>query len=1750
MRSGYLWSGIWGILVWVAGIPGVGIFHADAQLDDPVAAIGIWEFDSGEVMDGAVLDELRDIPLELVGGAELSSGGGGRTGKGQDRSLSFGVTGSEAEPTHARVTGGDPVGKDFLDQLNQSNAGDQITVVFWQRWEDGAVANSSSVWFASPSANNGNRGLQSHLPWGNNIVYFDTSGCCGSPERRLNGGIGHLSPSVDWEEWNHVALIKDGGAKQVWINGQLALNQNSGALPLTTDWTSMYLAQSPTEPNVAFHGWMDDVGVFGSALTSEQIKALADGAVPTDLIAPPAEWPPAISELFPDDGTQFHPVDDGLSFRVAVLAPNEIEAGDIRLNLNGDDVSSQLSLTGGPHEWTARYSGSLIVNRDYIAEVQVSDISGRESSTDWSFDTGEVPPDSDLKNYAVGAESYMMRFTDSLPPTRYGNDGNYDTHTETTPRAVGSFFEVDLGEERALYQIRVVPADGFQSRMTHTTVRIYDANHDSVFSEHLGGTEPVFDVWTPGPVFGRYVRVGFENKERSEPGTFWYLGLKELEAFGRPVDEVGILNFDASRLDIASGDVATLNWEVEDVRSLKLYPPDEDMLPITQPDGRGTLKVSPVKTTEYTLVGELFGEILTRSITVQVDGMPLPPQITELVADNTFSLEDGFGAAPDWIEIRNPNNQALNLEGFGLSDDPSDIMKWVFPEGVILHPHSNIIVFASGRNIFDSHSHRWHTNFSLNRNGESVTLTAPDGKTILDVLAYASEQAEDLAFGRTLTGNLAYMEPTPGMDNETAHYVGWLRPVTFSQPRGFYENNFTLTLDHEDPEAEIRVSYNGGARAFPYVGPLDVDGTISVQVSVRKPGFKSPPVQTHTYLFIEDTLQGPNMDQGVLGVPAFRERARQGLKDLPSINVSVDRLPDDWDERPASVEVFLPGHEPIFENAGVERFGGAWTHFAKKNYRLKFRAEYGAKKLEAPLFDGFDHGFQVVDQFDELDLRAGGHDMSSRGFYMSARFSEDSMLEMGSLNPHGRFVNLYFNGKYWGQYHMRERLTDAFLADYLGGQTDDFTNVRGNDNNGSSFILGTPDPVNRDPWLNVLEAKGDFEQIRHWVDVPHLIDFMLMWYFGNAESEYRSAGPVQPGSGFKFWLGDADGHIRSPGDRTGNSGPAGIFGSLVNEGHPDFMMLLADRAQMHLFNGGALTPERNILRLERRMEEIRNSLVTESARWGYRSPGSWENAARDAINDLFPTQTQRLLSRLRARGYFPALDAPVLGQHGGVITDGTIIDILTNGGSIYYTLDGTDPRLPGGDIHPNALVIEGGGASEVTRPKGNWQYLDIGEAPSGDWTALDFDATGWKSGNAPLGYGDPGMATTLDFGPQSNNKFNGYYFRKEFEITDPEGMDHVTIHVVRDDGVAIYLNGDEIVRDNLPSGELRYSTRAISAAGGGDESLVREFKLPRDLFRMGKNVLAAEVHQASASSSDLRFDAWLQSSISIEITLNSDDLFKGRAFDGTNWSALTESQFFAEPATPPQPGDLIISEIHYNPDGSDEFEFIELMNLSDKTLDLSGIRIQNGVNLLVSDGTRLARNAFALGVENPDAFDQRYRNPESRFYYPDIQVLGVWDGQLNDGGERIEVRDRHGILLTSVDFENESPWPLSPDGNGSSLELLDPASANHGQPGNPIVLNDAGQWRASPLYHGTPGRIEDGIGPVQLNLLKIGQNQDFILNWDAQAGSIYRLESTPDLASPNWTEVMVYQPDTNRIIEFRFNAEQGESTQFFRVVAE
>lgn len=161
-------------------------------------------------------------------------------------------------------------------------------------------------------------------------------------------------------------------------------------------------------------------------------------------------------------------------------------------------------------------------------------------------------------------------------------------------------------------------------------------------------------------------------------------------------------------------------------------------------------------------------------------------------------------------------------------------------------------------------------------------------------------------------------------------------------------------------------------------------------------------------------------------------------------------------------------------------------------------------------------------------------------------------------------------------------------------------------------------------------------------------------------------------------------------------------------------------------------------------------------------------------------------------------------------------------------------------------------------PRGQtWRYWDRGTSPPADWASPSFDDAAWLSGPAPLGYGDL-QATVVGYGPDPNAKYVTTWFRTEFVVIDPGAIaDALTLELVRDDGARVLLNGAEIARSGLPDGDVAADALALVTTGGADELHVSTWPVDPSLLVAGTNVLAAEVHQAQATSSDLTFDAGL-----------------------------------------------------------------------------------------------------------------------------------------------------------------------------------------------------------------------------------------------------------------------------------------------------
>ncbi|MBN1220385.1 MAG: lamin tail domain-containing protein [Anaerolineae bacterium] len=169
-----------------------------------------------------------------------------------------------------------------------------------------------------------------------------------------------------------------------------------------------------------------------------------------------------------------------------------------------------------------------------------------------------------------------------------------------------------------------------------------------------------------------------------------------------------------------------------------------------------------------------------------------------------------------------------------------------------------------------------------------------------------------------------------------------------------------------------------------------------------------------------------------------------------------------------------------------------------------------------------------------------------------------------------------------------------------------------------------------------------------------------------------------------------------------------------------------------------------------------------------------------------------------------------------------------------------------------------------------------------------------------------------------------------------------------------------------------------------------------------------------------------------------------------NWSALNEAIYHVT-----QPGNrLRITEVMYNPSDGDDYEFIELKNIGDSAMDLANISLDEGIQFTFPPNTPpLEANDFVVLASNPVFFAEKY---------PDVTVGGAYEGHFSNKGEKITLRDAEGQTLLEFEYDDENGWPVSPDGRGDSLVLVN----ENGDPNNP------NNWLASRNLYGSPGTDE------------------------------------------------------------------------------
>jgi len=850
-------------------------------------------------------------------------------------------------------------------------------------------------------------------------------------------------------------------------------------------------------------------------------------------------------------------------------------------------------------------------------------------------------------------------------------------------------------------------------------------------------------------------------------------------------------------------------------------------------------------------------------------------------------------------------------------------------------------------------------------------------------------------------------------------------------------------------------------------------------------------------------------------------------------------------ERPTSVELLNPDGSDGFQiDAGLRIRGGfsRSTSNPKHAFRLLFRAEYGDAKLRFPLFE--DEG---VDEFDNMDLRTSQNyswsfQNDSQHTMVREVFSRDTQGQMGHPYTRSRYYHLYINGQYWGLYQTQERAEASYGQSYFGGDKDDYDAVKVDRAAGRAMVAtdGNLDAFqrlydatraglsNNEAYYRVQGMNPDGTRNPNYerlLDVDNLIDFMILEYysgdrdgpgsrFGNIPNNTFSIYDRADPDGFKFFHHDNEHSLGTSNSEVNMVTPFTSAGSALRYFNPhwlheqlaginsDYRMRFADRVYRHFFGDGLLTPGAAQGRLQSRVDQIELAIVAESARWGdskrsipFTRDGHWRPEINKILNNYMPSRTNVVLSQFKSVGWYPGIQPPAFSRAGGHSNSGFNLIMSAPIGTIYYTLDGSDPRLSGTpqiQIDTGATLVAESAEKRVLVPirsagdswKNNTGFSDrTWTRVSGNPGAVGYEtATGYEH------------LLSLDIESQMYRRNATCYIRIPFTVSgNPEEFMFMTLNIRYDDGFVAYVNGTEVARRNF-SGRLTWSS-AASASHPDSEAVQFEsidISMSLNLLQQGGNLLAIQGLNSSATSPDFLISAELLARAAEEdpsddtlpdpgkyagpIALDTSTHVKARVLRGRAWSALNEAVFAVGPVV----DNLRITEIMYHAPDPDE-EFIELKNIGAERLNLNLVNFTDGIDFTFPS-VELAAGEHIVVVRDRITFEARYGT--------DVNVAGQYSGRLNNAGERISLQDAIG--QTILDFAYKDGWRSLTDGEGFSLTVIDPTNPD------PDSWDRKDSWRASAFAGGSPDRDDSGIipdpGAVVINEL-LAHSHDAASDW-------------------------------------------------------
>ena len=502
--------------------------------------------------------------------------------------------------------------------------------------------------------------------------------------------------------------------------------------------------------------------------------------------------------------------------------------------------------------------------------------------------------------------------------------------------------------------------------------------------------------------------------------------------------------------------------------------------------------------------------------------------------------------ASDWVEIYNSTGSAVSLAGYGLSNNPKNPAKWVFPD-ISIEPGEYLLLYATG-SADKAQKKNLKLNFCISSTGEALFFFDPNGK-LIDKLS-AGRMRSGQSYGRDGSDNrFYYAEPTPGAQNGKG-YEGITQLPAFSVTPGIYDNAVTVAITAGEGET-IRYTTDcttPNASSEVYSGELSISKNSVIRAAAFRDGYLSGDVATATYLFRSDGVNHAlpvvtlvtdpdNLWNSKTGIYAtgdqFDPDAASYADTLKSATyyqakfATEEQVDTIW-EKPAAFSLFDDNGKQVFtQNVGIRIAGSFGRGRAQKGFNVIARKEYGKGSMEYPFFEN-----RPYTEYKAVVLRAGAQDQNRSKIRDELASGLLEGTDINILYQAYRPTVLYLNGEYWGVYFMKEKRNRFFVAQHE------------NTENNVDLAIGKGFKQrsygDNSDWVSLYEyatshdlsSADAYNYVAERMDVDSFRDYMIAEIYNGNTDTYNFQYYRLKGGKWKFIFYDFCWGFQSPGHET------------------------------------------------------------------------------------------------------------------------------------------------------------------------------------------------------------------------------------------------------------------------------------------------------------------------------------------------------------------------------------------------------------------------------------------------------------------------------------------------------------------------------------------------------------------------------------------------------------------------------------------